>query len=77
MSQKIKVTVEAARALLNQSTITKAEAESIMDSLQQATSDASPWWLTVLKVLAYAIGLILAGYGTTAAAATILPFYGL
>lgn len=28
----------------------------------------SPWWLIALKVVAYALGLILAGYGTTAAA---------
>lgn len=32
---------------------------------------STPWWVVVLKVLAYAIGLILAGYGTTAAAATL------
>lgn len=31
----------------------------------------SPWWVLVLKVLAYAIGLVLAGFGTTAAAATL------
>lgn len=28
----------------------------------------SPWWLIAIKVVAYALGLILAGYGTTAAA---------
>lgn len=28
----------------------------------------SSWWVIVLKVVAYALGLILAGYGTTAAA---------
>ena len=28
----------------------------------------SPWWLIALKVVAYTLGLILAGYGTTAAA---------
>lgn len=31
----------------------------------------SPWWVLLLKVLAYAIGLILAGVGTTATAATL------
>lgn len=31
----------------------------------------TPWWVVVLKVLAYAIGLILAGVGTTATAATL------
>lgn len=33
--------------------------------------NGSPWWVIVLKVLAYAIGLVLGGYGTTAAAATL------
>lgn len=30
-----------------------------------------PWWVTALKILAYAIGLILGGYGTSAAAQTL------
>lgn len=33
--------------------------------------EKTPWWVIALKVLAYAIGLILGGYGTTAAAATL------
>ena len=33
-------------------------------------NEQQPWWVIVLKVLAYALGLILAGYGTTAAAMT-------
>lgn len=32
---------------------------------------SSPWWVILLKVIAYAIGLILAGYGS-AQAATLL-----
>ncbi len=31
-----------------------------------------PWWVILLKVLAYAIGLILAGAATTGCAAHIL-----
>lgn len=31
----------------------------------------SPWWVVALKVLAYAIGLILAGVGTSVSAATL------
>lgn len=30
--------------------------------------DGDPWWVIVLKVIMYAIGLILAGIGTTASA---------
>lgn len=37
-------------------------------------NDGSPWWVIVLKVLAYAIGLILGGYGTTAVAMTLNMF---
>lgn len=33
--------------------------------------EKNPWWVIALKILAYAIGLILGGYGTTAAAATL------
>lgn len=35
----------------------------------------NPWWQIALKVLAYAIGLILAGVGTTTSASAmgILP----
>ena len=32
-----------------------------------------PWWVIVLKVVAYAIGLILAGMGTAQAATMVLP----
>lgn len=31
----------------------------------------NPWWVVLLKVITYAIGLILAGIGTTEAAAMI------
>lgn len=34
-------------------------------------SEKSPWWIIVLKVVAYALGLILAGYGTATAASLI------
>lgn len=31
-------------------------------------SNKDPWWVIVLKVIAYLIGLILAGVGTSASA---------
>lgn len=34
--------------------------------------EPKPWVVLVLKIAAYAIGLIMAGYGTTAAAMTLL-----
>lgn len=45
--------------------------EVINKALEEAT-DTPKWWVVLLKVLAYAIGLLLAGYGTTAAAQTII-----
>lgn len=40
-----------------------------------ATPTSLPKWLVILlKAIAYAIGLILAGYGTTAAAQTLIHF---
>lgn len=34
-------------------------------------NDKDPWWVIALKVIAYLIGLILAGVGTTASAQMI------
>lgn len=36
-----------------------------------STDENKPWWQIVLKVVAYAIGLILAGVGTTTTAAAM------
>lgn len=36
-----------------------------------STEENKPWWQIVLKVVAYAIGLILAGVGTTTTAAAM------
>lgn len=40
-------------------------------SSRRENEESTPWWVIVLKVTAYALGLILAGYGTTAAAQTL------
>lgn len=53
--------------------LTKAQIEEILADPEKAqeigikTSD--PWWVIVLKVLAYLIGLLLAGAATTSGAA--------
>lgn len=53
--------------------LTKQQIEEIVDDPQKAqeigikTND--PWWVIVLKVLAYLIGLLLAGAATTSCAA--------
>ena len=50
---------------------TEERAQAVKD-IEQALNDSPKWWVVVLKVLAYAIGLILAGYGTTAATLSIV-----
>lgn len=44
-------------------------AETIADS-----KPADPWWVVALKVLAYLIGLLLAGVGTAEAATMVMHF---
>lgn len=39
------------------------------------STDKTPWWVVALKVLAYAIGLILAGYGTTAMTTSLFHMF--
>ena len=34
-------------------------------------NESDPWWVILLKVIVYAIGLILAGIGTTSAATMV------
>jgi hypothetical protein len=62
----------AASALSGASTAD--EQQRTLADINRALSEESgnPWWVIALKILAYAIGLILAGYGTTAAAATLM-----
>lgn len=71
---KIKLTVDAAREILaSNAPVNNKELEQTLDALKACSEDASPWWIVVLKVLAYAIGLLLAGYGTASAATVIFP----
>ena len=74
MKQSEKSIIERAKvAVQNRDKISAQEAKEILDDLNDilASGGGSKWWVIVLKVLAYAIGLILAGFGTTAAAATL------
>lgn len=70
---KITITADKARQILAAEKIDPAMARNVLNELTAASTDASPWWVVVLKTLAYLIGLLLAGYGTTAAACTMFP----
>ena len=74
MKQKVVVTLKKAKeALAQRDNLSASEAQGILDELNEVldSEQGTPWWVVVLKVLVYAIGLILAGYGTTAAAQTL------
>lgn len=49
--------------------LTKAQIEELAKNPDSKVSIDDPWWVIVLKVVAYAIGLLLAGMGTASAAA--------
>ena len=48
--------------------LTKAQIEKIAENPDTKVEVNDPWWVIVLKVIAYLAGLLLAGYGTAAAA---------
>ena len=67
------------RALQKNETLNRRYTDSELVNIVDEVADDVPtekWWIIALKVLAYLIGLILAGVGTTEAA-TILPFINL
>ena len=51
--------------------LTKAQIEELAQNPDSKVEINDPWWVIVLKVIAYLAGLLLAGYGT-AAAATVM-----
>ena len=72
MKKKITIAVDEAKRILKEKDVREEEAQEIMDMLTGEAGDVPPWWVVVLKTLAYLIGLLLAGYGTSAAAQTLL-----
>lgn len=63
---------QQARTILDDPNATQADYARILTSLVDGVKTAEPWWVIVLKTLAYLIGLLLAGIGTSAAAQTLL-----
>lgn len=62
----------AANIFLMKIKLTKTEIEKILSDPQAAESSGvkvgDPWWVVVLKVVSYLIGLVLAGVGTAGCA---------
>lgn len=70
--KKISITEKQLQDILGtQADLTQRELDDIM-SRANSLSEPMPHWLIVtLKIIAYALGLVLAGYGTTASATTL------
>ena len=65
--KKISCSTEQLREVLeSRAEVTSNEVDTIIDSLLAVTPSSS-WWIVLLKVIAYTIGLILAGIGTVSA----------
>lgn len=71
MSQQLKTSKDKVREVLSVNGMSHEDIESTLDYLDE--SKTLPKWLVVLlKSIAYAIGLILAGYGTASAATVFI-----
>lgn len=72
--KQIKLSPDKARQSLSSlelSNLSDVDVDVIISKLLAASPTAPPWWVILLKVVAYAIGLIVAGYSTTAAAMSL------
>lgn len=52
--------------------LTRKQIEQLATDPDSKVEINDPWYIIVLKVIAYLAGLLLAGYGTSAAATTCL-----
>ena len=56
--------------------LSKQQIDSILDNPEKAqeagVKSNDPWWILVLKVLAYLIGLVLAGAATTSCTTMVM-----
>lgn len=66
VNSKEKELVELASKMVSYpNAFTQPEKEEVVADLSKLASKSSSWWVVLLKVLAYAIGLILGGAVTT------------
>ena len=76
MSKKQKILNAVKYQLHEDTNMCTTEINNVIDKVSADNPD-TPWWVIVLKVLAYAIGIILAGYGTASAAIVYSPMFNL
>ena len=60
----------------NEAMASKFSSDELASVVERVGEDVpgEKWWVIILKVLAYLIGLLLAGIGTAEAASTLLPW---
>lgn len=75
MSKKQKIRIDVTKVvdiLDTEPDISLKEKQAIVERLLASSDELPKWLVNVLKIIAYAIGIILAGYGTNAAAQILL-----
>lgn len=71
--QKIKVSVSQLKDILSsEPDISDREKRDIVERALQNSEELPHWVVILLKVIAYAIGIVLAGYGSVASAQDFL-----
>lgn len=75
MSKKILISEKQLQnALMNSSSSSATQISKQVDAVTNNGLTFPSWLVGLLKVLGYAIGIILAGVGTSAVASTVYPF---
>lgn len=67
--------INDANKLIENPAASRDELKTVLAALTAQIKVETPWWVILLKTIAYAIGLILAGLGTGTAAACSGLFY--
>lgn len=71
-NKKINSAIAQAEAVLQGEHVSPESVQRVASLLTAVSKGADPWWVLVLKTLAYLIGLILAGMGTPEAACILI-----
>lgn len=74
MSKKILISEKQLQNALMNSSSSPSQISKQVDAVSNNGLTFPSWLVGLLKVLGYAIGIILAGVGTTAVASTVYPF---
>lgn len=71
-NKKIDAAIAQVEAVLQGEHVSPESIQRVASLLTAVSKGADPWWMIVLKTLAYLIGLILAGMGTSVASCILV-----